>query len=72
MHNNDGVNDLHYFFDDGTLDIKTIARVLQDIKFDGVLTIESAPGLLFECKYPESDERILETFEIWKSLSNTK
>lgn len=69
LHNNDGVEDLHYFFDDGTLDIKTVAKVLRDIKFDGVLTIESAPGFKFECVYPESDERILQTFDLWKKLS---
>ena len=69
LHNNDGENDLHYFLDDGTLDMEMIARVLRDIKYEGVLTIESAPGFMFECKYPESDERILQTFELWKRLS---
>ncbi len=71
LHNNDGVDDLHYFFDDGTLDIGLIAKVLRDIKYDGILTIESAPGFKFECKYPESDKRILETFEQWKNLCET-
>ena len=67
LHNNDGVNDRHYFLDDGTLDIKMIAAVLKEIAFDGILTIESAPGCVFECAYPESDKRILETFAIWKN-----
>ena len=49
--------------------MEMIARVLSDIKYEGVLTIESAPGFMFECKYPESDERILQTFELWKRLS---
>jgi sugar phosphate isomerase/epimerase len=57
---------MHYFLDDGTLDIKMIADVLKTIGFDGVLTIESAPGFVFPCAYPESDERILQTYKIWK------
>ena len=69
LHNNDGIHDLHYFFDDGTLDINIIADVLKEIGFDGVLTIESAPGFQFACAYPESDIRILETFKIWKNAT---
>lgn len=68
LHNNDGVDDLHYFFDDGTLNISMICRVLKDLKYEAILTIESAPGFKFECKYPESDERILKTFEYWKKV----
>lgn len=67
LHNNDGIDDLHYFLEDGELDIKMIAEVLKEIEFDGVLTIESAPGYRFKCKYPESDERILKTYEFWKN-----
>ena len=66
LHNNDGINDMHYFFDDGTLDIQMMADVLKEIAFDGILTIESAPGCQFACAYPESDRRILETFAMWK------
>ena len=72
LHNNNGVDDLHYFLDDGTLDIQMIASVLSDIKYDGVLTIESAPGFMFECKYPESDERILRSYEQWIRSYNKK
>ena len=68
LHNNDGVNDMHYFFDEGTLDIKMIADVLREMSFDGILTIESAPGLKFECSYPESDDRILKTYALWKKF----
>ena len=66
LHNNDGINDMHYFLDDGTLDIKMIADVFREISFDGILTIESAPGFKFKCVYPESDKRILETYALWK------
>ena len=66
LHNNDGINDMHYFLDDGTLDIKMIASVLKEVDFDGILTIESAPGCVFECVYPESDKRILESYALWK------
>lgn len=69
LHNNDGVSDLHYFLEDGTLDIAMIAAVLREINFDGVLTIESAPGFQFKCQYPESDERIIKTFNYWKEVS---
>ena len=66
LHNNNGIDDMHYFFDDGTLDIKMIADALCEISFDGILTIESAPGFRFTCVYPESDKRILETYALWK------
>lgn len=72
LHNNDGADDTHLFFEDGTLDMQIISDVLRDIKFDGIATIESAPGYKFECKYPESDERILQTFRQWKKLCETE
>ena len=68
IHNNDGVDDLHYFLNDGTLDIPMIAKVLKNVEYDGILTIESDPGFKFECKYPESDKRILETLKYWEKL----
>lgn len=68
LHNNDGVSDLHYFLEDGILDIPVIAAVLREINFDGVLTIESAPGFKFKCQYPESDERIIKTYNYWKEV----
>lgn len=68
LHNNDGKNDMHYFLNDGTLDIKMIAQVLDETGYDGVVTIESAPGFMFECKYPESDIRILEDVKYWEDI----
>lgn len=68
LHNNDGIDDTHLFFDDGTLDIPMIAKLLKDIGYNEILTIESAPGFKFECSSRESDERILKTFEYWKKL----
>lgn len=70
LHNNDGKGDMHYFLEDGTLKIEMIAEVLKEINFDGVLTIESAPGFHFECAYPESDKRINETYAYWKNLNS--
>ena len=66
LHNNDGIRDMHYFLEDGALDVQIIADVLQEISYDGILTIESAPGFQFACAYPESDTRILETYALWK------
>lgn len=68
LHNNDGFKDMHYFLEDGTLDISIIAQVLKEINYDGVVTVESAPGYMFECKYPESDKRILENVKYWESV----
>ncbi len=67
LHNNDGASDLHGFLEDGALDIRIIADVLKHIHYDGVLTIETVPRLS-GYHYPESDERILKTFEFWKSF----
>ncbi len=66
LHNNDGANDLHYFYEDGTLDMKMIAQLLKDIKFGGVLTNESAPGFRFKCCGSDADEGILRTDAFWK------
>lgn len=69
LHNNDGKEDKHYFLEDGTLKIEIIADVLRRVGFNGVLTIESAPGFSFKCEYPESDLRINETYSYWKKLN---
>ncbi len=70
LHNNDGERDMHWFLPDGPLDIKAIARVLRDTGFDGVLTIESAPGFQFPCYGKEADEGILKTLDYWKKCSD--
>lgn len=66
LHNNDGVKDTHLFLEDGPLDIPMIARVLRDFGFDGILTIESAPGYQFPCYGEEADEGILRTYAYWR------
>ncbi len=70
LHNNDGENDTHRFLTDGTLEIPEIAKLLKDIGYDGVLTIESAPGYQFECAGADADNGILKTFEYWKECLN--
>ena len=67
LHNNDGIGDLHNFLEIGTIDMKDIARILKEMDFQGVVTIESVPRLQ-GYHYPESDEKILETFAYWQSL----
>ena len=41
---------------------------IKETEFDGVVTIESAPGVHYECKYPESDEKINKSFSYWTKL----
>ena len=72
LHNNDGEKDLHLFLEQGVLDIPMIARVVRDLDFRGVLTIESAPGYKFECSGDEADEGILKTFDYWKECCQKK
>lgn len=67
LHNNDGLRDLHQFLDDGTLDIDEVAAAIYEFGFDGVLTIESAPGYTFKCYGKDADDGIMKTFEYWKS-----
>lgn len=69
MHNNDGVSDLHQFLENGKLNVQAVAAVLRDLKWDGVLTIESAPGYTFPCYGDDADKGILATYEIWKSCT---
>lgn len=66
LHNNDGKEDLHYFLEDGTLDMKMIADVVKNISFEGVVTIESAPGFKFKCEKADADQRVNNTFVYWK------
>ena len=66
LHNNDGVDDLHNFLEVGTVDMRDIAAVLKEIDYKGIITIESVPGMQGYV-YPEADDKILETFEYWKS-----
>ncbi len=68
LHNNDGVGDVHWFLENGALDIAMIARVVHDMDYHGIMTIESAPGYKFECHGRDADEGILRTFAYWKSL----
>lgn len=66
LHNNDGIGDLHNFLEVGTIDMHDIADVLKEINYEGIVTIESVPSMQ-GFVYPEADEKILETFEYWKS-----
>ncbi|MDY6184844.1 MAG: hypothetical protein SPI22_05445 [Eubacteriales bacterium] len=59
---------MHYFLEDGCLKVEEVARAVKELEFDGVMTIESAPGCRFVCKYPESDERIAATFGYWRDI----
>ena len=70
LHQNDGTEDIHQFLEDGAVDMPAIARVLKEIEFGGIVTVECAPGYRFECKYPESDRKIQESFDLWQSLLN--
>ena len=66
LHNNDGVDDLHWFLEQGRMDVPAVARALREMGFEGVLTVESAPGFRFECRGKDADEGIGKTLEYWK------
>ncbi len=44
VHDNDGTRDLHQPIGDGNADLSAMAEALRDLGFDGVSTIEIAPG----------------------------
>ena len=67
LHNNDGVSDLHWFLEEGSLDVPAVAKALSELDFQGVLTVESAPGFRFECRGTDADEGIRKTLEFWKA-----
>lgn len=67
LHNNDGVSDVHWFLEQGSMDVPAVAKALQERGFDGVLTVESAPGFRFECRGKDADEGIARTLEYWKT-----
>lgn len=68
LHNNNGVEDLHWFLEEGEMDVAAVARALREWGFDGILTLESAPGFRFECRGADADEGILRTFAYWQRL----
>ena len=68
LHNNDGVSDVHWFLEDGEMDVPAVAHALREVGFDGVLTVESAPGFKFECRGRDADEGIQRTLSYWKGL----
>lgn len=72
LHNNDGSKDMHHFLQCGTLDMEIIFSLLKERNFEGVITIEAAPGYEFECTYPESDIRILEDVDYLKKHMEEK
>ncbi len=67
LHNNDGTNDVHWFLEQGEMNIPAVAQALRDVGFAGVLTVESAPGYRFECRGKDADEGIKRTLEYWKT-----
>ena len=67
LHNNDGVSDLHWFLEEGSLNVSAIAKALRALHFQGVLTVESAPGFRFECRGSDADEGIRKTLEYWNT-----
>lgn len=66
LHNNDGVKDVHWFLEQGSMDIPAVAKALRARGFEGVLTVESAPGFRFECRGKDADEGIKRTLDYWK------
>ena len=49
------------------MDIPAVAKALLARGFDGVLTVESAPGFRFECRGKDADEGIRKTLDYWKT-----
>ena len=66
LHNNDGAGDLHDFLERGTIDMQAIARILKEMDYKGIVTIETVPRLAGYF-YPEADDKIMETFAYWKN-----
>lgn len=69
MHTNDGVRDMHWFLDEpgGVVDVQMMADLLNELHYDDVLTIESAPGFMFKCAGQAADEGIERTILLWES-----
>lgn len=72
MHTNDGVRDMHWFLDEpgGVVDVQMLADLLCELRYDDVLTIESAPGFMFKCAGQAADEGIERTISLWESCLN--
>ncbi|GEM_PF-1719682 len=68
FHNNDNVDDIHLFLEDGSLNMEEPLKAIRDFGFEGILTIESAPGFKFECAGKEADDRIMNTFRYFKEM----
>lgn len=67
LHDNNGYQDQHGWFGMGTLDFAAVADAARAIGFDGVSTIEIAPGM--HGSTPDADRRHARTtLEQWKTL----
>ncbi len=65
-HSNDGVRDLHLFLQDGIVDTPALARVLKQLNYAGIVTIESAPGYMFPCAGQAADDGIARSLALWQ------
>ena len=68
MHINYGEMGFNSF---GCRSVDDICRMAAEIGFDGVLTIESAPGYTFECFGEDADRGIFNDYDYWKKCLNT-
>lgn len=68
FHNNDNEHDLHLFLEDGSLNMEEPLKAIRDFGFEGILTIESAPGFQFPCYGQEADDGIMRTYKQFKEM----
>jgi sugar phosphate isomerase/epimerase len=67
LHDNDGYRDQHGWFGMGTLDFAEVARAAESVGFEGVSTIEIAPGL-HESNPVDDRPHARTTLDEWKHM----
>lgn len=71
LHDNNGEKDQHGHFGSGSVPFDAVAQALRDLAFDGVCTIEIAPG--FHGSTPaESKGRAAESLARWRAVMASK
>jgi sugar phosphate isomerase/epimerase len=67
LHDNDGTRDAHAPLGEGNVDFGEVAAALKTVGFDGVATVEIAPGL-HGASPDEELPRLVEAAAIWRGL----
>ena len=66
LHNNSGRGDEHRWLEEGNIDMQGLARVLKDLEFDGIVSMETVPDWSGTPEYVAQQKELEQ--EVWRNL----